>query len=113
MTPSGLVPFLKRWVRGVQSGQGPEGSGLLAGFGAGAEVFVFEPVAVALETEDLGVVNEPVGHGRGDDLVPKIWPQAEKGLLEVTISALSPASAGRAPVQIGALEGARDPRASA
>jgi hypothetical protein len=34
-----------------------------------AEVLVLEPVGVALEVEDLGVVDEPVDHGGGDDVV--------------------------------------------
>jgi hypothetical protein len=41
----------------------------LAGGWAAAEVAVAEAVAVALEREDLGVVDEPVDHGGGDDLV--------------------------------------------
>ena len=36
--------------------------GLRARRRVGAEVFVFEPVAVALEREDLGVVDEAVLH---------------------------------------------------
>ncbi len=35
------------------------------------EVPVFEPVGVAFHAEDLGVVNEPVDHRRGDHLVPE------------------------------------------
>ncbi len=46
--------------------------------GYAAEVAVFEPVAVAFEGDDFGVVDEPVDHGGGDDLVaedlaPAIW----------------------------------------
>jgi hypothetical protein len=50
------------------------------------EVAVFEAIAVAPEGEDLGVVNEPVDHRRGGDLVAKISPQAPNGLMLVTIS---------------------------
>src|SRR6266487_7077648 len=42
--------------------------GLAAGWAA-AEVAVAEAVAVALEGEDLGVVDEPVDHRGGDGLV--------------------------------------------
>ena len=49
------------------------------------EVAVFEAVAIALEGEDLGVVDEAVDHGCGDGVVAEISPQAEKGLLDVTI----------------------------
>jgi hypothetical protein len=39
-----------------------------------------------LSDEDLGVVDEPIDHRRGHDpRRPKISPQAEKGLFEVTI----------------------------
>jgi hypothetical protein len=41
----------------------------LAGGWAAAEVAVAEPVAVALQAEDLGVVDEPVDHCGGDGLV--------------------------------------------
>jgi hypothetical protein len=46
--------------------------------GDAAEVAVFEPVAVAFERDDLGVVDESVDHGGGDDVVaehfaPAIW----------------------------------------
>ena len=39
------------------------------GRGDAAEVSVFEPVGVAFEADHLGVVDEPVDHGGGDDLV--------------------------------------------
>ena len=50
-------------------------------------VSVAEPVAVAFEVDDFGVVDETVDHGGGDGVVteglaPAIW----KGLLEVTMT---------------------------
>ena len=48
------------------------------GGGDAAEVAVFEPVAVAFEGDDFGVVDEPVDHRGGydvvsEDLSPAIW----------------------------------------
>ena len=37
--------------------------------GGAGEVAVFEAVGVAFEREDLGVVNEPVDHRGGGDVV--------------------------------------------
>ena len=50
-----------------------------SGFGwRPGEVAVFEPVAIAFEGEDLGVVDEPVDHGGGGDLVAEdLAPAAE------------------------------------
>ena len=49
------------------------------GRGDAAEVSVFEPVAVAFEGDDLGVVDEPVDHGGGDDVVAEdLAPAAER-----------------------------------
>lgn len=49
-----------------------------AGGGDAAEVAVLEPVAVALEGDDLGVVDEAVDHGRGDHVVAEdLSPAAE------------------------------------
>ena len=45
------------------------GQGGRPGVWAGPEVAVFEAVAVAFEAEDLGVVDEPVDHRGGDDVV--------------------------------------------
>ena len=47
------------------------GQPISAGFAAdaGVEVAVPEPVAVALEAEDLGVVDEPVDHRGGGHVV--------------------------------------------
>ncbi len=42
---------------------------LSGGVGAGSEVAVFEAVAVAFERDDFGVVDEPVDHRGGDDVV--------------------------------------------
>jgi hypothetical protein len=58
----------------------------LAGGWASAEVAVAEAVAVALEAEDFGVMDEPVDHRGGDDLVAEDLAQPEKGLWLVTIS---------------------------
>jgi hypothetical protein len=47
--------------------------------GNAAEVAVLEAVAVALEGDDFGVVDEPVDHGGGDDLVAEdLAPAAER-----------------------------------
>ena len=44
-----------------------------------AEVAVFEPVAVAFEGDDFGVVDEAVDHGGGDDVVAEdLAPAAER-----------------------------------
>jgi hypothetical protein len=45
-----------------------------------------QPIAVSLEGQDLGVVDEPVDHRRGDDLVAEDRPHEENRLFEVTIS---------------------------
>ena len=55
------------------------------GWGDAAEVAVAEPVAVAFEGYDVGVVDEPVDHG-GDDVVTEyLSPQRPSCWLEVTI----------------------------
>ena len=43
-------------------------------------------VGVAGEGEDLGVVNEAVDHGCGDDVVGRGLPPAPKGRLDVTMT---------------------------
>ena len=49
-----------------------------AGWGDAAEVAVLEPVAVSLEGDDFGVVDEPVDHGCGDHVVAEdLAPAAE------------------------------------
>ena len=49
------------------------------GCGDAAEVSVFEPVGVAFEGDDIGVVDEAVDHGRGDDVVAEhLAPTAER-----------------------------------
>ena len=53
--------------------------------GCGAEVAVLEPVGVAFEAENLGVVDEPVDHRGGDDVIAEDLAPAENGLLLVTI----------------------------
>jgi hypothetical protein len=53
--------------------------------GGAGEVAVAQAVAVAFEGDDLGVVDEAVDHGGGDDVVAEISPQPLKGLLLVTI----------------------------
>jgi hypothetical protein len=58
------------------------------GIGHLAEVAAPQPVAVAFEDDDFGVVDEPVDHGGGDGVVaegftPAIWPKA---LLELVIT---------------------------
>src|SRR3954454_14285316 len=49
------------------------------GRGGAAEVAVFEAVAVAFEGDDLGVVDEPVDHGGGNDLVAEDLAPAAEG----------------------------------
>jgi hypothetical protein len=44
-------------------------SGSAVSAGARPEVSVLESVGVASEGDDFGVVDEPVDHGGGDDLV--------------------------------------------
>src|SRR5438067_557530 len=61
-------------------------AGWLSGFGVAggwvaAEVAVAEPVAVALEAEDFGVVDEPVDHGGGDGLVAEDLAPGGEGLV--------------------------------
>ena len=46
-----------------------------------AEVAVFEPVGVAFEGDDFGVVDEPVDHGGGDDVVAEDFAPAAEGLV--------------------------------
>jgi hypothetical protein len=46
---------------------------------------VLQAVAVALEADDLGVVDQPVVHGGGDHVVAEDLPQRPNGLLLVTI----------------------------
>ena len=46
-----------------------------------AEVAVFESVAVAFEGDDFGVVDEPVDHGGGDDVVAEHFAPAAEGLV--------------------------------
>ena len=60
-------------------------SGAGAGRGRAVHVPVAQAVAVPLQSDDLGVVHEAVDHRRGDHLIAEDLPQAEKGLLEVTI----------------------------
>ena len=49
------------------------------------QVAVLEPVALAFEADDLGVVDQAVDHGRGDHVVAEDLPQRPNGLLLVTI----------------------------
>jgi hypothetical protein len=53
-----------------------------SGFGRQAgEIAVFEAVAVAFEREDLGVVDEAVDHGGGDDVVAEDLAPRREGLV--------------------------------
>src|SRR3954447_635266 len=67
-SPAGVGGKASR-IRGVRSG------------GDAAEVAVFEPVAVAFEIENFGVLHEPVDHGGGDDLVAEHLAPAAEGLV--------------------------------
>ena len=51
----------------------------------GIDSGVPEPVAAAFEGDDFGVVDDPVDHRRGDDLVPEDVAPA-KGRFDVRIS---------------------------
>jgi hypothetical protein len=54
---------------------------VVAGGGDAAEVAVLEPVAVAFEADDVGVVDETVDHGGGDGVVAEdLAPAAERGV---------------------------------
>ena len=60
--------------------EGDRSGGLGASGGRRAgEVAVFEAVGVALEGEDLGVVDEPIDHGGGDNFVAEDFAPAAKG----------------------------------
>ena len=49
-----------------------------------AEVLVAQPEAVALEAEDLGVMNEPVDHRRGGHLVTEDLAPSRERLVRCT-----------------------------
>src|SRR5215470_20117122 len=76
-----------RWRRryGHRYAAGPgavaSGSLLARGGGDAAEVAVAEPVGVALEGDHLGVVDQPVDHGRGDHVVAEDLSPAAEGLV--------------------------------
>jgi len=56
------------------------------GWWSAAEVSVAESVAVAFEGDDFGVVDKPVDHGCGHDVVAEdLAPAIPNGLLLVTI----------------------------
>jgi hypothetical protein len=46
-----------------------------------AEVAVFEPLAVAFEGDDFGVVDEPVDHGGGHHVVTEDFAPPAEGLV--------------------------------
>ena len=49
--------------------------------GWASEVLVAQAVAVALQREDLGVVDEAVDHRRGDDVVAEDLAPGREGLV--------------------------------
>jgi hypothetical protein len=49
--------------------------------GDSAEVTVFEPVGVALEGDDFGVVDESVDHGGGHDVIAEYFAPAAEGFV--------------------------------
>jgi hypothetical protein len=69
-----------------ESGSRPSESGVSVSLVVGGAIFLGEELAalagavgVAGEGEDLGVVHEPVDHGRGDDIIGKgFTPAAER-----------------------------------
>ena len=64
------------------------------GFGP-PDVPVFEPVGVTFEAEDLCVVNEPVDHRGGNDLIAEDQAEPEAEPLPVVIRLLLPAGGRR------------------
>ena len=54
--------------------------------GRAPKILVAQAVGVALQREDLGVVHEPVDHGRRNDVIAEDLSHAENGLFEVTIN---------------------------
>jgi hypothetical protein len=69
----------RKWTPWRQVKTDPRWSCFLGGgCGGAAQVAVAQPVAVALEADDLGVVDQPVDHGRGDHVVAEdLAPAAE------------------------------------
>ena len=60
---------------------------LCGGRGDAAEVSVFEAIGVAFERDHFGVVDEPVDHRCGDDVVAEhLSPQRPKVLFDMTMS---------------------------
>jgi len=49
--------------------------------GDAAEVSVSEPIAVAFEGDDVGVVDESVDHGGGNDIVAEYLAPSAEGLV--------------------------------
>jgi hypothetical protein len=83
-------PVVAGWGRGAERrSAGLQASGAsgwsgcfgLAGGWAAAEVADAQAVAVAFQGEDLGVVDEPVDHGDGDDLVAEDLAPGGEGLV--------------------------------
>ena len=72
-------------VLSLRAGADAREVGLASDRDDAAEVAGLEPVAIALEREDLGVVDESVDHRGGGDLVAEDFAHAPNGLLEVTI----------------------------
>src|SRR5450755_381170 len=65
-------------LRGCAVGDWSPGFGGSRGWGS-SEVAVFEPVGIAFEREDLGVMDEAVDHrGRGDFVAEDLAPGAER-----------------------------------
>src|SRR5438270_722423 len=84
------------------------GSVLGGGCGHAAEVAVFEPVAVAVQGDDLGVVDKPVDHGGGDDVqavqLGRVAPVNPAGVVAVALfQALAGVEAGRSDPSFAAV----------
>ena len=56
---------------------------LRGGRGDAAEVSVFESVGVAADVDDVAVLDEPVDHGGGDDVIAEDFAPAAQGLVPV------------------------------
>lgn len=73
----GIQSLAREWVLLVGR------SALVVGFrrGHASEVAIFEPVAVALEGDDFGVVHQAVDHRRGHDVIAEDFAPPAEGLV--------------------------------
>lgn len=69
------------WASAGNAGGRVCSGGVCWGCWAAAEVLAAEAVAVTLEAEDVGVVDEPVDHGCGDGVVAEDLAPGAEGLV--------------------------------